>query len=222
MLTKPKKKTVKFIGAILILGLMVFLAVLGLSYTINSKTTPYIFDDPEKTPQVYTVLVLGASVKSNGNLSTMLRDRVESAITLYEKGKVKRFLLSGDNGTSQYNEPKAMKKYLLERGIPETDIFMDYAGFDTYDSVYRANYIFEVDKAIVVSQAFHLPRAIYIARAMGLEYYGFVGDKRHYQQESRNRIREILANVKAWGELLIHQEPHFKGEKIPITGKNNS
>ncbi|PHQ28790.1 SanA/YdcF family protein [Leeuwenhoekiella nanhaiensis] len=206
----------------LIVGfLLVLLVTSGLSLYIKQTTKNYIFERTEELPETYTVLVLGASVRSNGELSTILRDRVESALLLYSQGKVKRFLLSGDNGTTSYNEPVAMKKYLRERGVPEEAIFMDFAGFDTYDSVYRASYIFEVDKAIVVTQHFHLPRAIYIARSMGLEYYGYIGDRRTYELESRNRYREIAANLKAWGELLINKEPHFKGDKIPITGKNN-
>ena len=201
--------------------LLVLLLTSYLSYHIKSETEQYIYDDIKKIPETYTALVLGASVRSNGELSTMLRDRVESALLLYERGKVTRFLVSGDNRTTNYNEPVAMKKYLQERGVPEEDIFMDFAGFDTYDSVYRASYIFEVDNAIVVSQRFHLPRAVYIARSMGLNFYGYNGDRREYELESRNRFREIAANVKAWLELLINKEPHFKGDKIPITGKNN-
>ncbi|WP_416440862.1 vancomycin high temperature exclusion protein [Leeuwenhoekiella sp. A16] len=204
---------------VLFMGLIVF--TLSLSYHIQKISKPYIYDSPSKLPETYTVIVLGASVKRDGKLSTILRDRVESALRLYRLGKVKRFLLSGDNGTAYYNEPMAMKKYLLERGVPETDIFLDFAGFDTYNSVFRASYIFNVDKAIVVSQHFHLPRVIYIARSMNLDYYGFNGDLHNYDLASRNQIREKLASVKAWGELLINREPHFKGEKIPITGKNN-
>ena len=204
-----------------VLALLLFIFIIGLSYTIKNKTEAYIFDTIKEVPQTYTVIVLGASVKRNGELSTMLRDRVESALYLYRQKKVKRFLLSGDNATTNYNEPGAMKKYLLERGVPEEDIFMDFAGFDTYDSVYRAAYIFEVDHAIVVSQRFHLPRAIYIAREMDLDFYGYNGDRRNYEMESRNRFRELIANIKAWGELLINKEPHFKGKKVPITGKNN-
>ncbi len=211
-------KVLRYLVVVLVLVLLV---TSGLSVYIRNTTKDYIYERVEELPEAYTVLVLGASVRSNGELSTILRDRVESALLLYAQGKVKRFLLSGDNGTTSYNEPVAMKKYLRERGVPEEAIFMDFAGFDTYDSVYRASYIFEVNRAIVVTQQFHLPRAIYIARSMGLDYYGYIGDRRAYEAESRNRFREIAANLKAWTELLINKEPHFKGDKIPITGKNN-
>ncbi|MEH6406833.1 MAG: ElyC/SanA/YdcF family protein [Leeuwenhoekiella sp.] len=211
------------IFTLIVLGtlLLFILLTAALSYHIKKSTESYVYDDASRLPGAYTVLVLGASVKSDGELSTMLRDRVESALTLYKLGKVSRFLLSGDNATAAYNEPMAMKKYLVERGVPEKDIFLDFAGFDTYNSIYRASYIFNVDKAIVVSQRFHLPRAIYIARSMHLDFYGYNGDLRNYKSESVNRFREKLANLKAWGELLIHRDPHFKGEKIPITGNHN-
>lgn len=216
-----KLLALRIIRYLILLGLLGLLLTTYLAYHINKETEAYIHDRVEELPSTYTALVLGASVRRNGELSTMLRDRVESALLLYNKGKIKRFLVSGDNRTTNYNEPVAMKKYLLERGVPEEDIFMDFAGFDTYDSVYRASYIFEVDSAIVVSQRFHLPRAVYIARSMGLNFYGYNGDRREYELESRNRFREVAANVKAWIELLINKEPHFKGDKIPITGKNN-
>ena len=216
-----KLLALRIVRYLILLGFLGLLLTTYLAYHINKETEAYIYDRVEELPSTYTALVLGASVRRNGELSTMLRDRVESALLLYTKGKIKRFLVSGDNRTTNYNEPVAMKKYLLERGVPEEDIFMDFAGFDTYDSVYRASYIFEVDSAIVVSQRFHLPRAVYIARSMGLNFYGYNGDRREYELESRNRFREVAANVKAWIELLINKEPHFKGDKIPITGKNN-
>lgn len=216
-----KLLALRIVRYLILLGFLGLLLTTYLAYHINKETEAYIYDRVEELPSTYTALVLGASVRRNGELSTMLRDRVESALLLYNKGKIKRFLVSGDNRTTNYNEPVAMKKYLLERGVPEEDIFMDFAGFDTYDSVYRASYIFEVDSAIVVSQRFHLPRAVYIARSMDLNFYGYNGDRREYELESRNRFREVAANVKAWIELLINKEPHFKGDKIPITGKNN-
>ena len=216
-----KLLALRIVRYLILLGFLGLLLTTYLAYHINKETEAYIYDRVEELPSTYTALVLGASVRRNGELSTMLRDRVESALLLDNNGKIKRFLVSGDNRTTNYNEPVAMKKYLLERGVPEEDIFMDFAGFDTYDSVYRASYIFEVDSAIVVSQRFHLPRAVYIARSMGLNFYGYNGDRREYELESRNRFREVAANVKAWIELLINKEPHFKGDKIPITGKNN-
>ncbi len=176
----------------------------------------------EEVPFKHTAIVLGASVKSNGNLSVMLRDRVESALLLYNHGKVKRFLLSGDNGTENYNEPKAMKNYLIERGVPKDHIYLDYAGFDTYDTMYRSKEVFEVEDAIIVTQGFHLPRAVFLAQEMGLNYVGYTGDKRTYAQEEYNIKRELLANVKAYLELAFRKEPTYLGSKIPIKGPPQS
>ncbi|AWH75008.1 hypothetical protein DCS32_12800 [Dokdonia sp. Dokd-P16] len=212
----------KFIAVALIGIILLICGVYALSHHIESSTKDQTFTRSSKVPEVYTVIVLGASVRANGNLSTMLEDRVASALKLYNEGRVTRFLLSGDNGTASYNEPKAMKAYLMDKGVPEDDIFLDYAGFDTYDSMYRASSVFNVKEAIVVTQEFHLPRALYIANKLDLTYYGFVGDKRTYQRESANKRRELLANVKAFLELTINKEPTYLGPKIPIDGPPQS
>jgi len=191
---------------------------MSLSKRIDSLAQQRIYNQIDSIPPAYTAIVLGASVYADGNLSTMLRDRVEGALQLYERKKVQRILLSGDNATSQYNEPKAMRKYLVERGVPKEHIYMDFAGFDTFDSMYRAKAIFEVDNAIVVTQGFHLPRAIYIAEKLGLNYYGYLADQRIYEHIKSNKQRELLANVKAYLELIFEQKPTFLGKRIPITG----
>lgn len=219
-LLKEKLKKISLVTiAFLLLGI---LAVSILDYYIKTSSKPYTFKTINKLPDAHTVIVLGASVTSNGNLSVMLRDRVESALFLYNEGKVKRFLLSGDNATVNYNEPKAMKKYLIERGVPEDHIYLDYAGFDTYDTMYRSKAVFEVQSAIIVTQEFHLPRAIYIARKMGLSYTGYTGDKRIYAHQDYNAKREFLANIKAYLELAFRKEPTYLGSKIPIEGKPQS
>jgi len=207
---------------LLLLGIITIVIIYGLSWHILSSTKDQIFKKAPNVPEAYTAIVLGASVYSSGRLSTILEDRVRSALQLYRKGKVKRFLLSGDNGSKNYNEPQAMKEYLIKQGVPEDDIFMDYAGFDTYDSMYRASAVFEVKDAIVVTQEFHLPRAIYIANKLDLNYYGFIGDKHIYQSASINKKRELLANVKAFFELTFHKEPTYLGDKVPINGPPQS
>lgn len=213
------KQQLKIIGGIaLTLIVLTIIGMFLLSGHIKSSTKKQIFNGVDEVPTVYTAIVLGASVRANGNLSQMLEDRVESALALYKNGKVKRFLLSGDNGTKSYNEPQAMKEYLLKQGVPEDHIYLDYAGFDTYDSLYRARLIFNVQDAIIVTQQFHLPRALYIANTLDLNYYGYVGDLQLYQRENTNKRRELLANVKAYLELLINKDPTFKGAQIPIDG----
>lgn len=124
--------------------------------------------------------------------------------------------MSGDNGSVNYDETGAMRDYLLDRGIPPRDIFTDYAGFDTFDSIYRAREIFEADDLILVSQEFHLPRALFLAKNLGIKAIGFSANLREYQNAKKMRLREIFANVKAVGNILFKSQPKFLGEKIPI------
>ncbi len=217
------KQKLKKIGLVCTTILLVgILATAILFFTINQNAKDLTYSTLDRLPDAHTVIVLGASVKSNGNLSVMLRDRVESALFLYNEGKVKRFLLSGDNGTPHYNEPQAMKRYLIERGVPEDHIYLDYAGFDTYDSIYRSKAVFEVNSAIIVTQEFHLPRALYIASKLDLDYLGYTGDKRIYAQQEYNSKREFLANIKAYLELAFSKQPTYLGSKIPVEGPPQS
>ena len=214
-----QKKKIKRL-TVIALGLLVtcIVLVIGLSRHIKDTTHTLLFSSIDEVPSCYTGIVLGASVHSDGQLSTVLRDRVETAYQLYATGKVKRLLLSGDNGSKNYNEPSAMKRYLIKKGVPAEHIFLDYAGFDTYDSVYRAQAIFQVRSAIIVTQDFHLPRALYIAQRLGLNYYGLTSDLHRYGHENSNKNRELLANVKAYIELAYHKEPTYLGPQVPIYG----
>jgi SanA protein len=163
-------------------------------------------------------LVLGAYVFPDGTPSTMVEDRLMTAYHLYQAGKVKKILISGDHGRVEYDEVNAMRRYLEAKGVPPEDIFMDHAGFDTYDSMYRARDVFQVHSAIVVTQAFHLPRAVWLARRLGLEAEGVVADQRIYAKAQYYDMREVLARVKAFGEWASRQKPTFLGPVIPITG----
>lgn len=164
------------------------------------------------------VLVPGAYVLPDGRPSTMVEDRLLAAYELYRGGKVKKILLSGDHGTVEYDEVNAMRRFLEEKGVPAEDIFMDHAGFDTYDSMYRARDLFQVRSAVVVTQGFHLPRAVWLARRMGLEAEGVVADRWIYAGAGYYEVREILARVKAFMEWAVHRKPVFLGPVIPITG----
>ncbi len=195
-----------------------FLIIWGLHAYISNTSSSRIFHTMETVPASHTVIILGASVHSDGKLSPILQDRVDTGLKLYTSGKVKRFLLSGDNRRSDYDEVSSMRNYLLERNVPDGHIFMDPAGIDTYDSMYRSRAIFEVPSAIVVTQQFHLPRAIFIAKNLGLNYSGFPADSRQYKTEESLKRREKLANFKAIYELLFHQKPATMGEKIPVMG----
>ncbi len=163
-------------------------------------------------------LVLGAKVWNNGSLSDIFKDRVKTAIELYNIGKVDKILVSGDHGRVDYDEVNAAKEYLLENNIKPEDIFLDHAGFDTYDSLYRARKIFQADSLIVVTQDFHLPRALYIADKLEIDTCGVSADlQRYYGEDARNR-REVLAKVKAWLNVVFNSKPKYLGDTIPLSG----
>ncbi len=185
---------------------------------ILERSKPYIFRSVAETPTRSTIIVLGARVYPKGGLSPMLSDRLRTALDLYRRGKAPRFLLSGDHGTKAYDEVNAMKDFLLSEGVPGEDIFLDHAGFDTYDSMYRAHAIFHADSVVIVTQAFHLPRAVYLARALGLDAVGVPADRQAYAHLFYNRARELPSRVKACLDVALRARPKYLGEAIPITG----
>lgn len=164
------------------------------------------------------VMVLGAKVRPDGSLSDMYKDRADTAVEVYGSGMAEKILVTGDHGRIEYDEVNAAKDYLLSRGVPAGDIFLDHAGFDTYDSLYRARDIFQVENLIISTQDFHLPRAVYIARKLGMEAWGISADKHVYGGKSYYEAREALSRVKAWLEIFFRSKPKFLGEPIPITG----
>lgn len=169
------------------------------------------------------VIVPGAAVYQNSVPSPMLADRLDVALQIYEKGLAPKILVSGDNGTEEYNEVGVMRDYLIGKGVPREDIFMDYAGFDTYQTMYRARDIFLVKKAVVVTQDFHLYRALYIGEKLSLELDGVDSAVRDYHNGAWNRSREYLARVKAFLECEIFKPlPKFLGDTVPISGNGNA
>lgn len=218
----PRRVSVRILFyRVIIFGFFLGVFSLFLNYYVVQKSKSFISTDAKELARSYTVIVLGAKVYDNGNLSSYLKDRVDGALLLYKEGKVKRFLLSGDHGTKQYDEVNTMKEYLMEEGVPSADIFLDHAGFNTYNSMLRAKKVFEVKDCIVVSQDYHLPRAVYIARSIGMNAYGFAQDSNHLSSIKFNKKREILARVKSFGEVLFSISPTYLGEKIPITGDSS-
>ncbi|WP_298246526.1 ElyC/SanA/YdcF family protein [uncultured Christiangramia sp.] len=201
------KKLKKFILFSVIGIVLIIFTILGIEAIFLRHTSEDIYSDISKIPPRETVIVLGASVHSDGKLSPILKDRVDTAIKLYRSNKVKNFHLTGDHRTEDYNEIAAMVSYLRERGIPQNRITSDHAGLDTYDSMYRAGKLFNIENATVVTQEFHLPRALFISDQLGFNYFGFTADQRTYQTEYRLKQREKLANVKALWEVLINKEP---------------
>jgi SanA protein len=155
----------------------------------------------------------------NGAPSPMLSDRLAAAEELYKAGRMDKLLLSGDHGQVKYDEVGTMRRILRAKGIPPEDIFTDHAGFDTWDSAQRARRVFKVESAVVVTQGFHLARALFDARRAGIDATGFNADRRDYGRVmARLRVREAAARVKTLGDVVTGADPHFLGAQIPITG----
>ncbi len=208
--------------SLIAVGILVVLAgvfTLAANLVITQKSDEYIVASPEDAPHAQCAIVLGARVFQDGSLYAMTADRMDVAIRLYELGKVDKLLISGDHGTTTYDEVNAMLEYAVERGVPAEDVFTDHAGFDTYDTMYRARDVFMVQTAIVVTQSYHLSRAVYTARTLGLEAVGVGADLRPYLHPLRNEAREILARTNAFLQLHItHPGPKYLGPQLPITG----
>lgn len=184
----------------------------------------YISTSPESfSDEAEAVIILGSSVQGN-QLSQIVQDRVEAAIEVYLEGKAAKILISGDGDDAKYyNEVKSINKYLLNRGIPPADVFVDFAGYDTYDSLWRAKEIYDIETLIISTQRFHLPRSLLIARTLGLDAYGIVADRTVYKSAAKNSLRESFARIKALIELALHSKPAvFTGEMIDIHGMGNT
>lgn len=183
---------------------------------IHNETSSFIVTSEKIPSDVTTGIVLGASVTSTGTLSLILQDRADTAIDLYKKGVIKRILISGDNRTPTHNEVTPTHDYIVKAGVPENVIYLDHAGFDTYSSMYRARMIFGLHKAVIITQTFHLPRALFIAQRLGIEAYGVSSDNKH-SYFLKNAFREIFADVKAIIDVSISRKPKSIGDTIPIS-----
>ena len=218
-----KKKTKILRNAVcvlLCLGFLGLAAVLGINAYVKSSAGSHILtaEDAAQLADVDCILVLGCGVHSDGQPSDMLRDRLRRGVELYELGAAPKLLMSGDHGRTEYDEVNTMKGFAVDAGIDSEDVFMDHAGFSTYESMYRAKEIFQAKKIIIVTQEYHLYRAIYIARSMGLEAYGVASDYNTYAGQTYRDVREILARVKDFGTAVLQPLPTYLGEAIPISG----
>jgi SanA protein len=200
------------------MGLLSQAACIAVYVHVHSVADRYIVNDIGNIPPAHTCLVLGAAVYGDGRVSDVLYDRMMKALELYQAGKVKKFLLSGDHSTFYYNEVRQMRGFMLRQGVPREALFLDHGGVNTYCSMVRARKVFRADDCIVVTQRFHLPRALYIARKAGLRAWGFPADRRRYLHRYRYAVREYFACAKAFLDVMIGREPRLPGETIPITG----
>lgn len=217
---KGTHKKSRIIFGIIILALAIGLPFIIDGYVIAQVEDRLVSEEEAKDLGADCILVLGAGLRPDGTPNLMLRDRLDTGIALYKDGAAPKLLLTGDNGQKEYDEVNAMKRYVLDAGIPAEDIFLDHAGFSTYESIYRGKAIFEVKKALIVTQRYHQYRALYAADKLELEAYGVVSDAMgaiYSGQEGRD-LREFLARNKDFFKLLIKPEPTYLGEVIPISG----
>lgn len=208
-----------FVAAVLVCVILLFAVNLGMVLSVRGQMTDYA--DAVCMTDVDCVIVLGCKVYNDGTPSAMLRDRLLTAITLMQNGVTDRMLVSGDHGREAYDEVNAMKDFAIEKGIPSEKIFMDHAGFSTYETLYRARDVFQAKRVIIVTQTYHLYRALYVARSLGIEAYGVSADLDRYAGQTYRDCRELLARVKDFGYCVLKPAPTYLGDPIPISGNGD-
>ena len=226
---------VRLFSLLVKLAIAAVILVIGINVYITKSTAKEITVSITSSEQTVTsqelqsfravdpecIMVLGAAVRPDGTPCKMLRDRLDLGIALYKQGVAPKLLFSGDNGQVVYNEVNAMRKYAVNAGVPEEDIFLDHAGFSTYESVYRAKAIFDVDSMVVVTQKYHLYRTLYGCRRMGVAALGAAAKDTNKGQEVRE-VREVLARDKDFVKWVFKPQPTFMGETISISGSGIS
>ncbi len=218
--SKIAKRTVMLLLLLCLLGAVLLFSINA--YVVHATAKRIVSSaDGATIGDVDCILVLGCYVHENGQPSAMLSDRLQQSVELYQMGAAPKLIMSGDHGQATYDEVNAMKQYALDAGIPSQDVFMDHAGFSTYESLYRAKEIFQAKKILIVTQKYHLHRALYIADALGLEAYGVAADPCSYTGQFRRDLREILARNKDFFTSILKPEPTFLGETIPVSGDGN-
>ena len=213
----------RLVIALLCFALLGSATVLGINGYVKKNTADQILSPEEaaELADVDCILVLGCYVHDSGRPSDMLADRLRRGIELYQSGAAPKLLMSGDHGQKDYNEVKAMKLEAMEEGVPSEDIFMDHAGFSTYESIFRARDVFAADKIIIVTQEYHLYRALHVANALGVEAYGVAADYHTYVGQAHRELREILARNKDFATSILKPAPTYLGEVIPVSGDGN-
>ena len=213
-------KKVLMCGIIIIA--IILIAILGINLYVKMSTKNQIIDETDYAglSDVDCIIILGAGVWGN-KPSSMLEDRLLEGIKLYQANVSDKIIMSGDHGREEYDEVNIMKKYAIEKGIPSENIFMDHAGFSTYESIYRARDIFKANKVVIVTQEYHLYRALYIANQLGMEAYGVGADPRKYVGATYRELREILARDKDFIKCIFKPEPNYLGDTIPVSGNGD-
>ena len=213
------KKMIKYVVLVVAIFILIVFSI-NLYVKLSTKKQILTNNDYSSLQNIDCIIVLGAGIWGD-KPSPMLEDRLLQAIDLYKKGVTSKIIMSGDHGKAEYDEVNVMKKFAIEKGIPSEDIFMDHAGFSSYESIYRAKYIFEAKKVVVVTQEYHLYRALHIANSLGLEAYGVGADPRQYVGALYRELREILARNKDFFSCIIKPKPKYLGEAIPVSGSGD-
>jgi SanA protein len=211
------KKYFKILFYLSIIGLIVILLV---NFYVKSETNSDIHESFNQVPKFEVGIIFGAGI--NGNKpSKYLKDRLDAGILLFKSKKINKILLSGDNGNDAHDELTVMKKYCFINGIDTTKIYIDYAGFDTYSTMFRAKSIFKVDKALLISQKYHLNRAIFIGNKIGVKSVGFSANVGEYKGYKYVCFREYFSVFKATIDILRNRKPYFLGNEVNINGISN-
>lgn len=213
------KKTLKYITiAIIIIAVI----IISINFYVKITTQKQIIQekDLENMSDIDCIIILGAAIWGD-KPSPMLEDRLLEGINLYKNNVSNKIIMSGDHGRKEYDEVNIMKKYAIEKGVPSEKIFMDHAGFSTYESIYRAKEIFGAKKVIIVTQKYHLYRALYISNQLGIEAYGVGADPRQYAGATYRELREILARNKDFVKCILKPQPTYLGETIPVSGNGD-
>jgi vancomycin permeability regulator SanA len=215
-----KKRVLRTLAVLILLAVLLPLAT---SYYVMASTENRILTSEEAAKlDADAILVLGARVWDDGQPSAILKDRLQKGVDLYDAGASDRLLMSGDHGQDNYDEVNAMKDFVVEQGVPPEVVFMDHAGFSTYESLYRARDIFQIKTVVIVSQQYHLYRALYIAERLGLNAYGVSCDRRVYNPYLLFSVRETLARCKDFFYSIFQPLPTYLGDVIPITGDGSA
>lgn len=220
-MTKRKKAVICVISVLFIFGVVTGIYALCVNSYIKNREKDKIFTVDSVSGEYDCIIILGCGVKDDGRPSDMLYDRIITGVELYKKGIAPRILMSGDHGRTDYDEVGTMKKYAVDMGVPEDAVFCDHAGFSTYESMVRANKVFGIENAVVVTQSYHLYRALFDAESFGIDAYGVSADVRRYLGQTNRNIREIIARNKDFLFCVFKPDPKYLGEKIDITGSGS-
>ena len=217
-----KRRIKRFFIILISAAVLLAAAAFVPNFIVIKKTESNIvaLEEAAELSDVDCAVILGAGVRE-GKPTPMLRDRLLVGIDLYKSGAVKKLIMSGDHGSTDYDEVNIMKSFAVDRGVPDEDIFMDHAGFSTYETIYRAKEIFEADNIIIVSPKYHLYRALYIAEKLGIKSVGVSADLDTYRGQTKRDLREILARDKDFFKCIFKPKPTYLGDKIPVSGNGN-